>query len=205
MIEKQIIEVCKKLYKNNFLVACDGNISVKENENLIKITPSGVPKYSLKEEQICSIDKKGHPLKGKASSEKSMHLTIYQQQIKAQAIVHAHPPCSVSLSLARPTWKELPLALPEIVIALGRVPFVEYVQPGTKEMGECLIPYLKESSAFILSHHGAVTWGENLEEAYMRMEWLEHSCKIILKAESIGEVRSLPEKELQKLWKMREF
>ena len=204
MTEKQIIEVCKKLYKKNFLAACDGNVSVKEEDNLIKITPSGVPKYSLKEEQICSIDKEGRNLKGKSSSEKLMHLTIYKQKNRAKAVVHAHPPCSVALSLARPAWQELPLVLPEIVIALGRVPFVEYAQPGTKEMGQSLIPYLKESTSFILSHHGAVTFGESLEEAYMRMEWLEHSCKIILMAESIGGVNPLPKKELQKLWEMKE-
>ncbi len=205
MIERQIIEVCKKLYEKNFLVACDGNVSIRENDNLIKITPSGVPKYLLKEEQICSIDNEGCNLKGEASSEKLMHLTIYKQQNRARAVVHAHPPCSIALSLARSAWKELPLVLPEIVIALGKVPFIEYVQPGTKQMGESLIPYLKESTSFILSHHGVVTWGENLEEAYMKVEWLEHSCKIILMAESIGGVNSLSKKELQKIWNMKKF
>ncbi|MGI9548965.1 MAG: class II aldolase/adducin family protein [Bdellovibrionales bacterium] len=203
MTEEKIIEICTRLYEKNFLVAQDGNVSVKEKD-CIKITPSGVDKSSLKPHEICSIDFEGHPLKGKASSEKEMHLAIYKNQKKAGAVVHSHPPAAIALSLARPRWKKLPLSLPETVISLGEVPFIKYVQPGLKEMGESLIPYLEKSTAFILSHHGAVTWGENLEEAYQRMTTLEHSCKIIWMAESIGRARSLPKKELQKLWNRKD-
>ena len=142
-------------------------------------------------------------IQGKPSSEKAMHLKIYKKQKKAQAVIHAHPPYAVSLSLSRPQWKTLPLLLPETIIDLGPVPFVPYVLPGTEEMANALSPFLKESSALILSHHGAVTWGENLELAYLRMERLEHSAQIIYLSEVLGGGKPLKKKDLKQLSKLR--
>ena len=66
-----------------------------------------------------------------------------------------------------------------------------------------LIPYLSESRAFILSRHGALTWGESLKEAYLNMERLEHSSQMIYLAEALGGSGEIPEKELQELLKIR--
>ncbi len=200
-METRIINICRRLHKKNFLAGCDGNVSARTAEGLIKITPGGLSKRSLKKEQIALMDLEGQPLKGQPSSEKFMHLAVYQEQPRAGAAVHAHPPHAVALSLARPGWRELPAALPEIIIALGKVPFVPYVQPGTRQLGGALRPFVKKSQALVLSHHGALTWGESLEEAYMKMEWLEHSCQIICLAESMGAggARPLPAKAVDSL------
>ena len=156
-------------------------------------------KSEIKEEMLCVMDHHGKALKGHPSTEKYMHLSIYKHQAKAQAVVHAHPPSAIALSLARPDWKSLPAALPEIVIALGVVPFVPYTRPGTKELGKNLKPFIQKNKALILSHHGAVVWGESIEEAFLLMEQLEHSCKVLCLSESMGKTTLLPEKEVQKL------
>ncbi len=190
--------VCQRLYEKNLIAGSDGNISEKRGEQIF-ITPSGANKSEIKEENLCIIDPKGKALKGQASTEKYMHLSIYKYQPKAQAIVHAHPPSAIALSLARSDWKTLPPALPEIIIALGEVPFVPYVSPGTQKLGESLKPFVQKSKALILAHHGAVVWGKNLEAACLLMEQLEHSCKILCLSEAIGKTALLPEKEIQKL------
>ena len=200
-IKKEMISVCRRLFQKNLLASCDGNISCKKGEDIF-ITPSGVPKNSLKIKDIACIDLNGKTKKGSPSSEKLMHTCIYQEVQKAKAIVHAHPPYAVSLSLARPNWKHIPFALSEVALALGKIPIIPYARPGTKEMGKILIPYLKESKAFILSHHGAVTWGESLQEAYLSMERLEHSSQMIYLGESLGGCEELQEKELQELLKI---
>ena len=199
-MNSQIPLICKKLYEKNLIAGSDGNISEK-TENQIFITPSGVNKSEIKEEDLCMMDPHGDTLKGRPSTEKYMHLAIYKHQTKAQAVVHAHPPSAIALSLARPNWKNLPLALPEIVIALGEVPFVPYIRPGTKELGEVLRPFVQQSQALILSHHGAVVWGESLGEACLIMEQLEHSCKILCLSEAMGKTSLLSETEVEKLIK----
>ena len=195
-----IIEVCRKLYQKNFLAGIDGNVSVYNTESsLITITPSGVPKSCLNEKELCSMNLEGKPLQGNPSSEKNMHLTVYREQKKARAVVHAHPPFAVSLSLSRPKWKILPPVLSETVITLGEVPIVSYVCPGTEEMAQSLCPFLQTSRAMILSRHGAVTWGEDLQSAYLTMECLEHSAKIIYLAETLGGSQLLNKKDLEQL------
>ena len=199
-MKKDIIGVCRRLYEKNLLAGIDGNVSVyiKEKDTIF-ITPSGVPKNRLNEEDLCSMNTAGEPLQGNPSSEKNMHLTVYREQKKARAVVHAHPPFAVSLSLSRPKWKTLPPVLSEAVIALGEVPFVPYMCPGTEEMARSLCPFLQGSQALILSRHGAVTWGEDLQSAYLIMECLEHSARIIYLAETLGGSRPLDEKDLKPL------
>ena len=196
----QIPLICNKLYQKNLIAGSDGNVSEKKSGRIF-ITPSQVNKSEIKADDLCVLNLNGRSIKGRASSEKYMHLSIYKYQNQAQAIVHAHPPSAIALSLARPKWKVLPQALPEIIISLGKVPFVPYVQPGTKKLGVALKPFVQKSKALILSHHGAVVWGQSLEEAFLIMEQLEHSCKILCLSESMGQTAKLPPKEIQKLLK----
>lgn len=195
----QIPFICKKLYEKNLIAGSDGNVSERSGDNFL-ITPSLVDKSQIREEDLCLIDSRGNSLKGKkASSEKYMHLFIYENQKRAQAVIHAHPPFAIALSLARPKWKFLPRALPEIVLSLGSVPFVPYSCPGTKKLAEALGDFIQESQALILSHHGAIVWAEDLEKAVLMMEQLEHSCKIICASESMGKTKSLSKKALKEL------
>ena len=204
-MKNNIVEVCRRLHEKNFLAGVDGNVSVySQQDDTIFITPSGASKNSLNERDICSMNLAGEPLKGSPSSEKNMHLVVYREQKKARAVVHAHPPYTVSLSVSRPRWKILPPVLSEAVIALGDVPFVPYRCPGTKEMAESLCPFLQKSRALILSHHGAVTWGEDLESAYLTMECLEHSAQIIYLAEALGGSQPLGEQDLKQLLELRQ-
>ena len=87
-------------------------------------------------------------------------------------------------------------------MALGETAFVPYVRPGTKALGESLKPFVQKSRALILSHHGALVWGESLERACLMMEQLEHSCKILCLSESMGKTALLKESEIKSLLKL---
>ena len=49
---EQIVTAARRLYDKNILAATDGNISSKENESQILITPSGRQKAFLRPEEI---------------------------------------------------------------------------------------------------------------------------------------------------------
>ena len=59
------------------------------------------------------------------------------------------------------------------------------------------------SSFVILGRHGALSWGEDLEEAYNGMERLEHTCQILKTAHELGGVTELPASEIEVLREMR--
>ena len=200
---QRIVSVCKRLYQKNMLAAADGNISVKVSSGIL-ITPSGVSKAFVNPEKIALISEDNEILEGQPSSERLMHLTVYNKCPKAQSVIHAHPPTAIAWTVAFPKDRELPNhCLSEIILAAGSIPIVKYARPGTQTMGDVLLPFIENHKIMILSRHGALSWGENLEEAVMGMERLEHSAEILYRAKNLGNLTSLPEEEKKALFEMR--
>ena len=199
----QIVSICQKLYQKNMLAAADGNVSVKVSSGIL-ITPSGVAKAFAKPEEMALINENNEILHGQPSSERLMHLAVYNQCPQARAVIHAHPTTAIAWTVAFPRDKELPGdCLSEIILATGRIPIVDYARPGTRAMGDVLLPFIRDYKVMILSRHGALSWGESLEEAYMGMERLEHSAEILYQAKSLGGLTFLPEEEKLALQEMR--
>lgn len=203
-IASEIVEICRRLHQRNMLAAADGNISYRLSDNEILITPSGIAKGFMRPDQMSVVNLAGEVLKGKPSSERLMHLEIYRSAPQAKAIVHAHPPTAIAWSIARPSLSKLPSeCLSEVILATGDIPFVPYARPGTEQMGDVLKPYLPKHRALVLRSHGAVTWGEDLEEAYRGMERIEHSAQILAAAERLGGLHPLPPEEVAYLYELR--
>jgi len=201
---REIVNLGRELYSKGFLSGCDGNISIRV-EDEIWCTPTAIPKKYLKPEQICSIKLSGEIIYGKPSSERLMHLEVYRNCPSAKAVVHAHPPHAIVWSVFDPSLKELPnRCLSEVILAAGSIPIVPYARPGTQAMGEVLKPFLPKNKLMILSRHGALSWGTNLLEADIGMDRLEHSAEILFKARSLGPLTELEDVEVQNLLAMRE-
>lgn len=201
-----ICQISKRLYDKGMLASCDGNISLRIDKNRVLITPSGVAKAFLRPNEMCVVDLEGNLLSGKkASSELKMHLAVYQNNDLAKAVVHAHPPRAIAWSIAKPEMKFLPNdSMSEVILALGKIPIVPFALPGSAEMGTKLLPFIDDSRAMILARHGALTWGEDIEEAYRGMERLENSVEILMYAEALGGAVSLDKKVVDELYKLRE-
>lgn len=203
-IAREIVEICERLHRRNMLAAGDGNIAYRISDDEILITPSGIAKAFMKPEQMSVINLKGEVLAGNPSSERLMHLEIFRSAPKARAIIHAHPPTAVAWSIAEPTLIKLPSnCLSEVILATGDIPFVPYARPGTDQMGKVLKDFLPKHRALILRNHGAVTWGEDLEEVYRGMERIEHSAQILAAAKQLGGLHPLPNEEIEYLYEMR--
>ncbi len=201
---KQIIKVCKRLYKRNMLAAADGNISLRVKDGIL-ITPSGQCKAFIEEEDIALVTPENEIKYGNPSSERLMHLAVYNHTGEAKAVVHAHPPTAIAWSVAFPDDKELPNGcLSEIILAAGRIPIVPYARPGTQGMGDVLKGFIDEHKIMILSRHGGLCWGDSLEEATKGMERLEHSAEILYRAKTLGQLTYLNEDEIQALYKLRQ-
>jgi L-fuculose-phosphate aldolase len=201
---KEIVIICERLHARNMLAAADGNISYRISDDEILITPSGLAKGFMQPEQMAVINLKGEVLVGNPSSERLMHLEVFKTT-DAKAIVHAHPPTAIAWSIARPDLQKLPSeCLSEVILATGDIPFVPYARPGTQQMADVLKPFLPKHKAMILKNHGALTWGADLDEAYRGMERIEHSAQILMKAQQLGGLHSLPADEIKFLYELRE-
>lgn len=199
-----ICDACRRLHRRNLLAAADGNISLRLPDGKIVMTPTGVNKYQLKPEGMAFLRLDGTILSGGPSSERAMHLAVYRRCPMARAVVHAHPPTAIAWTLAHPELAELPSdALPEVILAAGKIPVVPYARPGTEAMGTELEPFLPAHRLLLLSRHGALAWGETLEEAVNGMERVEHAALILKTALELGGAKPLPEEERRALHALR--
>jgi L-fuculose-phosphate aldolase len=84
------------------------------------------------------------------------------------------------------------------------VPLAEYGTPSTDELTEAMLPLVKHHNALLMANHGAVAYGENLWQAFDRLETLEHTAKIAILSRALGGARNLPPDSIEKLIDVRE-
>jgi len=202
-LKNQIIEVGKKAYTRGYIAAMDGNISARVDAKRILITPTGVSKGSMKTGDLVLVDMSGGIIGGKKkpSSELFMHLKIYKERDDIYSICHLHPPYATGFAAAGIPMDQN--VLTEAEILLGKIPLIEYALPGTEDLACKLIPYLKDSVAFLLANHGTVTVGTNINDAYNNMETLEHTAHIIFIARQLGHLNTLNEENVKELADLR--
>lgn len=200
------LDICvagRWLYERGYIVAWEGNISVRLDAERILTTPTCMNKGMLSPDDLVVTNLSGQHLAGdrKASSELAVHLLFYRMRPDVNAVCHAHPPTATGFAAAGRALDQA--LLPEIIIGLGRIPLIRYATPGTPELSDKLEPFVPHYDALLLANHGAVTCGPDLLTAFFRMETIEHCAKITLAAEMAGTPTLLSSREVAKLMAAR--
>jgi L-fuculose-phosphate aldolase len=200
----ELIAVCQKLARKDLITATDGNVSCRVGEDRLLVTPSGKPKAGLKPLDLLLLNLRGEILAGreKPSNEIRMHLEVYRRLEDVEAIVHAHPPMLTAFTLAGIPF--IADALPEVWLTFGSVPTAPYATPSTEEVPEVIAPYLDGHQAILLERHGSLTLGRSLDEAYLRLEKLEHAARTLFFAQLLRKEppSPLPGEALKQLEKL---
>ncbi len=180
-----------------------GNISIKDPlTNNIYITPSGMAYDSITEEDICVLDKDGNLIEGsrRPSIEKQLHVLIYQTRKDVNAIVHTHPIDSTIFGVLH---RSIPVITDEMAQAIGNeVRCADYALPGSEQLAINAIKALDDSQAVLLSNHGAVCVGKDINECFKVATVLETSAQIYYKALTIGTPIEIKKEDIE--W-MRDF
>jgi L-fuculose-phosphate aldolase len=79
-----------------------------------------------------------------------------------------------------------------------------YGTPGTPELSDALAPLVGSYDAILMANHGVVTYGQDLLQAYMRMETVEHFARISLVSHLLGRQALLSREEVEKLSEARQ-
>jgi len=201
-----ILEIGRRMYDKQYVAANDGNITCKTGKDTIWATPTGVSKGFMKEEELVKMSLDGKIIQqGKLapSSEIKMHLRIYNENPKIQAVCHAHPPFATSFAIAGISLDKA--IYPEALVNLGIVPVTRYQTPGSHGVPDSVAPYCRDYNALLLANHGALTWGGSLMEAWYRLEALEHYAMIFMNTEFvIGKANALNRGQIGELVKIQE-
>ncbi len=198
-LRRSLVKFGKWLYRLGFTPGCSGNLSVRLTAETILATPTGCSKYLLSPADMVVVDLQGKHISGsrKVTSEIGMHLAVYNARPDVHSVVHAHPPIATGFACAGRGLDE-PLCA-EAIMTLGPVPLAPYATTGTDDLRDSLAAFIPDHTAILMANHGVVTYGENLLDAFLKMETVEHFANICLVAHQLGSASLLDRHAIDQL------
>lgn len=196
---KQLVEYGKAMLTEKLTTGTGGNLSVFIREdNVMLMTPSGIPYNDTKEEDIVLMTLDGEILEGncKPSSEYDMHRIFYQQTPNVNAVVHTHSEYATVFACLQ----EDILPLHYIIGSIGsRVRCCKYETFGTAKLAEVAFKAMKQDKGILLGNHGTLTVGEDLASAFSVAKDIEFIAKLYYRAKSIGTPVLLNDEQLEEV------
>ncbi len=201
-LRARVAAVARELHARGWVANHDGNVTVKDGARFLA-TPTATSKRAIADRDLLELDPAGKVVgAGKAFGELGLHLAVYKRRPDVGAVVHAHPPHATAIACAPGGVSDHLVARPfiaEAVVSLGPViPRVPFAAPGDPAVA-ALAPWIEEVDAVLLGGHGVIAWGADLEQAFLRLELVEHLARIALAAGSLGGPEALPEAALAPL------
>jgi len=194
---QQLVQIMNRIYYGGMTTLSGGNLSIRDDDGGIWITPSAVDKGKLTPNDIMYVAPDGS-LTGlhKPSSELPFHRAIYAQRPDVRAIVHAHAPALVSFSIAR----KIPdtSIIPQASRVCGRVGYAPYALPGSEALGVNIAnTFAQGFEVVLLENHGVATVGGTLLQAFQRLETLDFCARTQMYAQGMGKINTLTDEQLE--------
>ncbi|NLC40642.1 MAG: class II aldolase/adducin family protein, partial [Clostridiaceae bacterium] len=192
----QLVMMMDRIYYRGMTTTSGGNLSIKDENGDVWMTPSGIDKGMLKREDIMLIKKDG-TIEGrhKPSSEYPFHLSVYEMREDIGAVLHAHSPGMVAFSIVR----KLPsiTLLPNIKGICGELAIADYAVPGSDELGQNIGKKFAEGyNTVLLENHGLVIGAADIWKAFQMFETIETSALLEINASKLGGIRELSKEEI---------
>ena len=182
----EILQAMARIYRYRMTTTSGGNLSIREANGDVWITPARVDKGALTRDDIVCVRPDGQVVgHRRPSSELPIHQEIRRRRPEIGGIVHAHPTALVAFSLVH----EVPNTrlFHQARHVCGEVGFAPYELPGSAALGNRVADSFEQGfDCVILENHGTVTAGANFQEAFRRFETLEFTAKTIIKARLLG-------------------
>ncbi len=201
-LRTEMVDCARRLHARGWVANHDGNLSARLAPGRFLCTPTATSKAEVTAEGLVIVDDTGARVSGgKPFSEIGLHLTVYRQRPDVKAVVHAHPVTATGFAVAGCAL-DVPF-LAEAVVSLGPdVPLVPTAAPGPASE-QALLPFAATHDAVLLGGHGVLAWGDSIQQAYLRVDLVEHLCRIFLVAQQLGGARPLPQAMMATLLEAR--
>ncbi|MBO5023964.1 MAG: class II aldolase/adducin family protein [Clostridia bacterium] len=199
----QIVTIMNRLYYYGMTTMTGGNLSIKDSDGTVWISPSGVDKGSLRREDIMQIKPNGEIIGiHRPSVEYPFHLGIYKKRPDLGAVLHAHPTALVAFSLIR----KIPNTsiIPDAKLLCGKISIAAYACPGSEKLGENIsAEFEKGIDTVLLENHGVVVGAKDLFTAFMNFETLDYLARLEINAGTLGgEIHTISDKHME-IFKLR--
>jgi L-fuculose-phosphate aldolase len=189
----QLVDTMHRIYAAGLTTMSGGNLSIREANGDVWVTPGGIDKGSLTRHDMVCLHKDGTQSGfRKPTSELLFHQAIYKVRENVRAILHAHSPALITFSILNRV-PDVTL-IPNASIICGKVGKAPYARMGSPELADSIAAeFQKGYAAVLLENHGICIGAETISQAYLIFETLEFAARSELLARRLGAVNPLSE------------
>ena len=161
-----LVEYGNKLLSSGLVQGTWGNLSIRLDDEYMLVTPSGLDyerltPYDMVKVNIHTLEYDGDI---KPTSEKSLHAEIYKRRPDAGSVIHTHSKYACVFAAAEKDLSD-------------EVKLAGYGLPGTKKLMKNTADALGDNFGAIMSHHGMIVCGSDIEDAFSNCIKLEEMAK----------------------------
>ncbi|HSK68349.1 MAG TPA: class II aldolase/adducin family protein [Candidatus Limnocylindria bacterium] len=192
----QLVMIMQRIYEYGMTTTSGGNLSIRDENGDVWMTPSGIDKGSLTRSDMIQIKPDGTQVgMHRPSVELPLHMRIYAIRPDLRAVLHAHPPTLIAFSLVRRV-PDVRL-VPDVLSICGEVGVAEYAVPGSEMLGENIARRFSEGyNTVLMENHGCVIGAKDLFSAFMAFETLDFSGRLEIDALKLGVPQPLSPEQL---------
>lgn len=201
-IREQLLRTVLKAKEVDLIRMSAGNFSLRIEDDLIAITPSGISYSIMSAEDISIVDLDGHLVEGlEPSSETPMHTVIYRNLPEVGGICHTHSSYAITFAML---GAEIPMANIELMVCGAPIPVAPWASPGTPKAGEVAVEIFQqrpELKVILLRKHGLVAIEADLVQAFDKAYNAEVGLQTYHQALQVGEPEPITKKQLAEIKK----
>ncbi len=193
---RDMITLIRRSYKQGLFTATQGTYSVRLSDGSFLITPYGMDRAYLEEDDLVRV-KAGMKEMGKIPSRAvGLHEKIYNTNPEISAVLLAHPVHVMAFAVTDTVFD--PRTIPESYILLRDVKRMAYGQNYTKQ-DETAAYFGEVTPAAVVENDCVIVTGSTLLQAFDRLEVMESTAHSIINAADVGEIVHISDEEIDDL------
>lgn len=186
-LKAEVLRVSRLAEENGLCKHGGGNFSqIDRAQGLLVITPHAESRFNIDADAMIVMDLDGNVVENRksltASSEWPMHTEILKSRTDQNAVCHTHARNACTFSVL---GKEIKPVVFEAAMYGGICKVMPFEEPGTMALAHSAVKGLKGTEATILGHHGLLTVGESIYDAYMKSVYVEEVGNACLQASCV--------------------
>lgn len=179
--KNKVCEAGRQLLKEGLVARTWGNVSIKVSGTQMVITPSGRKYDELTPDEMVLVDIYTLKYEGKLkpSSELKLHCEVYKTRPHINAVIHTHQMYASIVAAAQQDVVVLDEAHQKI-LGSKIIKAASYALPNTKKITVETAKAIETSNAALMSNHGVVCIGKDLEDTFEVARTLEKACELFI-------------------------
>ncbi|MCM8899646.1 class II aldolase/adducin family protein [Caldicoprobacter algeriensis] len=195
---RNMCQLIHRAYDQQLFTSTQGTFSQRLSDGSFIITPYGLDRKYLQEEDLVRIEN-GWKEAGKTPSRSVLlHKAIYDKHPHINSVLIAHPPNIMAFAVTDENFETK--TIPESYIMLRNIPKLPF--GCTFRQPEMTADaFSKEISVVLVENDCVIVTGSSLLNAFDKLEVAEYSAKAIIAARDLGELVTINDEQVAEIEK----